>query len=279
MSLSSRLRVSKDEVVAEYGVVTANHPLSSEAGLEMLKKGGNAVDAAVATGFTACVVEPMMTTIGGCGFMLVHLAQEGKSVVIEFSPRAPGAAGPEMYTVEDSAILDIGLQSVANSENIIGPKSASVPGTVAGFCMAHSKYGSLPLEQVMEPAIHHAEQGFEVGLVHGGMSIADEMERLARYPGISALLLNGGFPPTVGSRLVQKDLGQTLRAVAKSGAKAFYRRRHCGRHSQRCAIERGPPVQRRPGELSGGGSRAGVDYLSGTHGARGEGGERWDDGT
>ena len=221
MSLSSRLRVSKDEVVAENGVVTANHPLSSEAGLEMLKKGGNAVDAAVATGFTACVVEPMMTTIGGCGFMLVHLAEEGKSVVIEFSPRAPRAAGPEMYTVEDSAILDIGLQSVANSENIIGPKSASVPGTVAGFCMAHSKYGSLPLEQVMEPAIHHAEQGFEVDW-YTAVSIADEMERLVRYPGISGLLLNGGFPPTVGSKLVQRDLGQTLRAVAKSGAKAFY---------------------------------------------------------
>ena len=221
MSLSSRLRVSKDEVVAENGVVTANHPLSAEAGLEMLKKGGNAVDAAVATGFTACVVEPMMTTIGGCGFMLVHLAQEGKSVVIEFSPRAPRAAGPEMYTVEDSAILDIGLQSVANSENIIGPKSASVPGTIAGFCMAHKKYGSLPLEQVMEPAIHHAEQGFEVDW-YTAVSIADEMERLVRYPGISGLLLNGGFPPTVGSRLVQRDLGQTLRAVAKSGAKAFY---------------------------------------------------------
>ena len=222
MALNSRLRVSKDEVVAENGVVAANHPLSSEAGLEMLRKGGNAVDAAVATGFTACVVEPMMTTIGGCGFMLLHLAGEGKSTVIEFSPRAPGAAGPEMYTVEDSAILDIGLQSVANSENIIGARSVSVPGTVAGFCMAHSRYGSLPLEQVMEPAIHHAEHGFEVDW-YTAVSIADEMERLVRYPGISALLLDRGFPPRVGARLVQRDLGQTLRAVAKSGAEAFYR--------------------------------------------------------
>ena len=277
MSLSSRLRVSKDEVVAENGVVTANHPLSSKAGLEMLKKGGNAVDAAVATGFTACVVEPMMTTIGGCGFMLVHLAEEGKSVVIEFSPRAPGAAGPGMYTVEDSAILDIGLQSVANSENIIGPKSASVPGTIAGFCMAHSKYGSLPLEQVMEPAIHHAEQGFEVDW-YTAVSIADEMERLVRYPGISGLLLNGGFPPTMGSRLVQRDLGQTLRAVAKSGAKAFY----LGDIADAIASD----VQASGGILSredlenyrAEGSRTGVDYLSGAHGARGEGGERWDDG-
>ena len=229
MSLSSRLRVSKDEVVAENGVVTANHPLSSEAGLEMLKKGGNAVDAAVATGFTACVVEPMMTTIGGCGFMLVHLAEEGKSVVIEFSPRAPGAAGPEMYTVEDSAILDIGLQSVANSENIIGPKSASVPGTVAGFCMAHNKYGSLPLEQVMEPAIHHAEQGFEVDW-YTAVSIADEMERLVRYPGISGLLLNGGFPPTSGIKAGAEGPGADASGGCEVGGQGFLPRRHCGRH-------------------------------------------------
>ena len=222
MSLSSKLRVSKDEVVAENGVVAANHGLSSEAGLEMLKAGGNAIDAAVATGFTACVVEPMMTSIGGCGFMLVHLAERGKSVVIEFSPRAPGAATADMYQVSDSAIMDIGLQSVVNGENIIGAKSATVPGTIAGFCMAHSRYGSLPLEQVLEPAIHLAEQGFEVDW-YTAASISDEMERLVRYPGISGLLLSRGFPPTVGSRLVQRDLGQTLRAVAKSGPDAFYR--------------------------------------------------------
>ena len=91
--MSSRLRVSKDEVVAENGMVTANHPLSSEAGLEMLKKGGNAVDAAVATGFTACVVEPMMTTIGGCGFMLVHLAQEGEVGGHRVQPSGAGGGG------------------------------------------------------------------------------------------------------------------------------------------------------------------------------------------
>ena len=90
-------------------------------------------------------------------------------MVIEFSPRAPGAAGPEMYTVEDSAILDIGLQSVANSENIIGPKSASVPGTVAGFCMAHSKYGSLPLEQVDGAGHPPRGAGIRGRLVHGGI--------------------------------------------------------------------------------------------------------------
>ena len=222
MSLSSKLRVSKDEAVAENGVVAANHPLSSEAGLEMLKAGGNAVDAAVATGVAACVVEPMMTSIGGCGFMLIHLAEEGISTVIEFSPRAPGAATADMYRVEDSAIMDIGLQSVASGENIIGPKSATVPGTIAGFCLAHSKYGSLPLEQALEPAIHLAEQGLEVDW-YTAMSISDEMERLVRYPGISGLMLNRGFPPTVGSRLVQRDLGQTLRAVAKSGPEAFYK--------------------------------------------------------
>ena len=221
MTFSSTLRVSKDEVVTDNGVVAANHPLSSEAGLEMLKRGGNAVDAAVACGFVACVVEPMMTSIGGCGFMLLHLAGEGRSTVIEFSPRAPRAATPDMYTVEESAIQDIGLQSVANSENLIGPKSATVPGTIAGFCMAHQRYGSLPLEQVMEPAIHLAENGFDVDW-YTAVSISDEMERLVRFPGTAGLLLNNGFPPVVGSRLFQRDLAQTMKAVARSGPKAFY---------------------------------------------------------
>ncbi len=181
MALRSRLHVSKDEVVADNGIVAANHPLSSEAGLEMLKQGGNAVDAAVATGFVGCVVEPMMTCIAGCGFMLIHLAREGRSVAIEFSPRAPKAATPDMYQVEESAIEDIGIQSVRFSENIYGYKAISVPGTVAGFCLAHDRYGALPMEQVMEPAIHLAEEGFEVDW-YTAVTIATEMDLMVRFP-------------------------------------------------------------------------------------------------
>ncbi len=222
MALRSRLHVSKDEVVADNGIVAASHPLSSEAGLEMLKQGGNAVDAAVATGFVGCVVEPMMTCIAGCGFMLIHLAQEGRSVAIEFSPRAPKAATPDMYRVEESAIEEIGIQSVRFSENIYGYKSISVPGTVAGFCLAHDRYGSLPLEQVMEPAIHLAEEGFEVDW-YTAVTIATEMDLVVRFPELASILLTKGFPPKIGDTLVQRDLGQTLRAIARKGPDAFYR--------------------------------------------------------
>ncbi|MEE9198833.1 MAG: gamma-glutamyltransferase [Dehalococcoidia bacterium] len=222
MSLCSTLHVSKDEVVADNGVVAANHPLAAEAGLEMLRQGGNAIDAAVAAGFVGAVVEPMMTSIGGCGYMLVHLAGEAKTLVVDFGPRAPKAATPDMYQVEGSAIEDIGLQNVRFSENIYGYRSVTVPGSVAGFCLAHERYGSLPLEQVLEPAIHHAEQGFEVDW-YTAVTIADEMGLIVRYQALASILLKRGLPPKIGDRLVQRDLGQTLRCIANEGRDAFYK--------------------------------------------------------
>lgn len=222
MTLRSELHVSKDEVVSDQGMVVANHPLAAEAGLEMLKQGGNAVDATVATAFVSMVVEPMMTCIAGCGFMLIHLAEEGKSVVVEFPPRAPKIATADMYHVEESAIEDIGIQNVRGAENIFGYKSVSVPGSVAGFCLAHERYGSLSLAQVLEPAIHHAEEGFEIDW-HTFYQIASEVDRIVRFQEFSAIMLNRGFPPKIGERLVQKDLGQTLRKVAKEGRNGFYK--------------------------------------------------------
>ncbi len=222
MTLRSRLHVTKDEAVSDNGMVAANHPLATEAGLEMLKQGGNAVDAAVATAFVSMVVEPMMTCIGGCGFMLVHLAAEGKSVVVEFPPRAPMATTADVYQLEDSAIEEIGIQNVRGAENIFGYRSASVPGSVAGFCLAHERYGSLPLEQVLEPAIHHAEEGFEIDW-HTFYQIASEIDRIVRFREFSSIMLNKGFPPKIGDRLVQRDLAQILRRVAREGRDAFYK--------------------------------------------------------
>ena len=222
MALRSKLHVIKDEAVADNGMVVANHPLAAEAGLEMLKQGGNAIDAAVATGFVSMVVEPMMTSVGGCGFMHIHLAQEAASVVVAFSPRAPRAATADMYQLEEAAMEDIGIQGVRSAENIFGYRSVTVPGNVSGFCVAHERYGSLPLEQVMEPAIHYAEGGFEVDW-YTAVTIASQMDIIVRYPVLASILLKKGFPPKMGEVLVQRDLGQTLRLIAREGRAAFYR--------------------------------------------------------
>ena len=109
MSQRSRWFPQKEEVVSEQGMVVSKHPLATEAGLEMLKRGGNAIDAAVATGFAISVVEPMMSCTAGVGFMAIHLAQQGQNVVVEYPPRAPKAATPDMYRLTGRAGIGISI--------------------------------------------------------------------------------------------------------------------------------------------------------------------------
>ncbi|MFQ5860367.1 MAG: gamma-glutamyltransferase [Dehalococcoidia bacterium] len=227
MGLRSTWWPSKEEVVAENGMVTAKHPLAAEAGLGVLKRGGNAVDAAVATGFAICVVEPMMTSLGGCGIMLVHQPQRGLTEVVDYLPRAPRGTQPEMFRVlEGPPSVAIALYDTEGQENIEGHRSVTVPGTVAGLCLAHQRYGSRPLEELLEPAIHYAEQGFEVSW-YLAAHIANAMPGLSRFPPSREVFLPGGFPPRFyprpGHRLVQRELGQVLREIVLRGPEAFYR--------------------------------------------------------
>jgi gamma-glutamyltranspeptidase / glutathione hydrolase len=226
MALRSQWRANKEEVVAPNGVVTAMLPPSAEAGLAMLKAGGNAVDAAVAMGFCNVVLEPYNAVIGGMGYMLVHLAEEGRTIGVDFNARAPMRAYADMYQVEDVAPAGyVTIYRVAGNANDHGPLAVTVPGTCAGFCEVHRRYGRLPLAQVMEPAISLASDGFEANW-HTTLFIANRVPTLNEDPYLAAMWLpNGEVPrssPRTGERIIQRDLGDLLRRVAAEGPAAMY---------------------------------------------------------
>tara|TARA_B100000315_G_scaffold259922_1_gene318094 strand:- start:14 stop:1765 length:1752 start_codon:yes stop_codon:yes gene_type:complete len=217
---------SKLEVVAENGAVTAMQPPSAEAGMAMLKAGGNAVDAAVAMAFCNIVLEPYMATIAGMGYMLVHMAAEGKTYAIDFNGRAPCNAHPDMYKVIGPAPAGgIQLFDVEDGANRDGPLSVTVPGTCAGLCEAHGRFGSLPLEQVVEPSVALASDGFEANW-HLTLYAANNPEMFGKDPYIASMWLPDGRPPRShpqpGEKVVQRELGDLLRKIGKRGAAAMY---------------------------------------------------------
>ncbi len=226
MALRTKWKPGKEEVVAQNGAVTSMQPQSAEAGLAMLKAGGNAVDAAVAMGFCNVVLEPYMATIGGMGYMLVHVASEGKTYAIDFNGRAPRKANPEMYNVTGPAPAGgIHLFDVEGEANREGPLSVTVPATCAGLCEAHQRFGVLPLEQVLEPAIQLASDGFEANW-YLTLYAANSMDAFNRDPYLAGMWLPNGRPPRSspkpGQKVIQRDLGDLLRNIATQGRAAMY---------------------------------------------------------
>lgn len=227
MTRRSNWKANKDEVIAQNGVVTAMQPPSAEAGLAILKQGGNAVDAAVAMGFCNVVLEPYMAVIGGMGYMLVHMARERRTIGIDFNGRAPRRAHAEMFEVIGPAPPGgINVYQTENDANVSGPLSITVPATCAGFCAIHERFGVLPLEQVLEPAIGLASDGFETNW-HTTLYVANRFEKLAADPYLAAMWLPHGRPPSSfpkpAERIVQRDLGDLLRRIARQGAAGMYR--------------------------------------------------------
>ncbi len=193
-------------------VVSAQH-LATTVGVDILKQGGNAVDAAVAVGYALAVVHPCCGNIGGGGFMLVHLAS-GKSVFLDFREKAPLKASPAMYQDADG--------------NVIRGKSTGtwlgvgVPGTVMGLDAALQKYGTMPLSKVIAPAIKLARDGFV--LQQGDVNILNERAGdFAKHPHAAAIFLNHGKPYVAGERLRQEQLAHTLEQIGQGGDTAFYR--------------------------------------------------------
>src|ERR1700689_4166658 len=203
----------KQAVRATHGMVATDEQLGSQAGIEILKRGGNAVDAAVAVAFALAVVEPAAGNIGGGGFMLVRLAN-GKAAFFDYREVAPGKATPEMYVGADG--------KVDPQASLIGYRSVAVPGTVAGLALALKKYGTMKLADVMAPAIRLAEQGFVVD-ERLATELQQERTQLEPFPVSRRIFLNDGKLLRAGDTLRQPELAATLQRIAKHGAAGFYR--------------------------------------------------------
>jgi gamma-glutamyltranspeptidase/glutathione hydrolase len=200
-------------VIGHHGmVVTAQH-FATMAGVEILKKGGNAIDAAVAAGFAEAVVDPCCGNIGGGGFMTIHL-KDGRNVFINFREKAPAKSTPTMFQDAQGDVVP-----ARSTDSYLG---VGVPGTVMGFNEALKKYGTMKLKEVLAPAIALARDGFV--LEQGDVNVfKDSNDDFAKYPNVAAIFLNKGKPYAVGERLVQKDLARTLQLIADGGTDAFYK--------------------------------------------------------
>jgi gamma-glutamyltranspeptidase / glutathione hydrolase len=205
----------------EHAMVASNSRLASEAGAEILRQGGNAVDAAVAVGFALAVALPEAGNIGGGGYMLIRLAN-GRTAAIDYREIAPGVASRDMYLDSAGQLTNAG---------VVGRAASGVPGAVAGLTAALARYGTMPLPKVMIPAIRMAAEGIVVDSALVG-SITGK-ETLIRRFAAADILMPGGKPLRVGARLVQPELAETLRLIARDGAAGFYR----GRVAQQIVTE------------------------------------------
>jgi len=212
-SLPTSLAASVAPVAAENGMVVTAQRLATEVGVDVLRKGGNAVDAAVAVGYALAVVYPAAGNLGGGGFMTLQLA-DGRRSFLDFREKAPLAATRDMYL--DAA------GNVLPRASSAGHRAVAVPGTVAGLEAALAKYGTRPRAELIAPAIRLAEEGFVLG--HGDAELfALAAETLKGDPASRAIFLKPGLQPlAAGDRLVQRDLGQTLRQIGEAGAAGFY---------------------------------------------------------
>jgi len=203
----------QEGVRAAHGMVATDEELGSQAGVEILKRGGNAVDAAVAVAFALAVVEPTAGNIGGGGFMLVRLA-DGRTTFFDYREVAPGKASRDMYIKPDGT-LDKQL-------SVLGYKSVAVPGTVAGLELALKTCGKLKLAEVIAPAIRLAEDGFPVS-EKLARQLEDQRQYLQQFSVSRRIFLNDGKMFRAGDRLRQPELAATLKRIAKNGAAEFYR--------------------------------------------------------
>ena len=214
-------------VEARNGMVATEQELATQIGVDILKAGGNAVDAAVAVGFALAVALPNAGNIGGGGFMMVHDAKSGKDIALDFREVAPKGASRNMYLDDKGNVID--------GKSLYTHYAVGVPGTVAGMTHALSRWGTMPLSKVMAPAIALAEKGYPVSVTLA-KTLDQEKKNMGQWPATQAIFWKNGAPLKTGDRLVQKDLAQSMRLISQQGAKAFYQ----GAIAQKIAAEMAP---------------------------------------
>ncbi|WP_232324926.1 gamma-glutamyltransferase [Halobacillus mangrovi] len=195
------------------GMVATAHPAASEIGARVLEKGGTAMDAAIAIQFALNVAEPMMSGIGGGGFMMVYDAEKDDVSIIDSRERAPAGAAPDMFLDEDGDVIPF-------SERHITGKAVGVPGTLKGLMTAYEKWGTKPFNQLINPAIKLAHNGVEVNGVLAE-AIDDNTDKLSRSAAADVFMPDGE-PLQEGDMVVQRDLANTFKQIRKDGLSAFY---------------------------------------------------------
>lgn len=212
-----RALAQRAPVEAKHGMVASVHDLASEAGVEILKKGGNAVDAGVAVGLALTVVYPFAGNIGGGGFMMIHLA-DGRAVAIDYRETAPAASGRDMYLGPDGNVLKPGPGS-----STVGWRASGVPGSVAGFALAQQKYGSgkVSWADVCEPARRLAADGFVLSQGTAA-NLKAYAKLLSQFPESKRIFLADGAFHEAGTLWRQPDLAAVFARLQKNGPREFY---------------------------------------------------------
>jgi gamma-glutamyltranspeptidase / glutathione hydrolase len=223
-------RPVRQSPIGRGGIVGAKTPQAAEAGIEMLRRGGNAIDAAIATAFAVSVCEPWMNGIGGGGFLVAWLAKEQRSVVISYPMISAAGATEDMFPLAGSGTNDsflFGWPATVDNANVLGHRSVAVPGTVAGLALALQRYGTMTLADVLQPAIDLAETGFPVSW-HATLTISKDLANIHKFPEAARIFLTpAGHPPVTTEQhspaiIRQPDLAATLRSIANDGPRAFY---------------------------------------------------------
>lgn len=204
-------RADSGAMASTHGAVASDEPLASNAGVDVMREGGNAADAAVATAFALAVTMPEAGNIGGGGFLVLRM-NDGTTAALDFREKAPMAAQRDMYLDDHGRPTD---------RSITGHLAAGVPGSVAGLWEVHRKFGRLPWARLVEPAIRLADSGFPVSPDLEG-SIKGDSARLIKFPASAALFFDNGHPLAIGALWRNPDLAATLRRIADRGPAGFY---------------------------------------------------------
>jgi len=194
------------------GLVVADSELAGNAGMEILKGGGNAVDAAVATAFALAVVDQASSGLGGGGFMVIYDAKERRAHALDFRETAPEGARVELYSRNGKPSRDL---------SITGALAVAVPGEVAGLLQASKRFGTVPLRDLLAPAIRYATEGFPLDATLR-YAIDRQQSAIKKFPDLARIYMPKGEVPAQGEIIRQPELGETLKAIASNGAESFY---------------------------------------------------------